>query len=178
MKYAQKCKSKICKARQSAMKEHFGCPVQATSNVLAGKWKVLIVWHLSFGSYRFAELRTLLPGVTEKVLTAQLRDLQRDGIISRKADTDRLALRTDYFLSGRRQSTHPGHGSNVRVGSDLLRCSSHFSQAAGSETKRRGWSGSAITVQNWKRRPMSMRRWLLAVCSAPKPPEMPVDCSK
>jgi len=32
------------------MKDHFGCPVQATSNVLAEKWKVLIVWHLSFGS--------------------------------------------------------------------------------------------------------------------------------
>ena len=55
------------------MKNHFGCPVQATSHVLAGKWKVLIVWHLSFASHRFAELRDLLPGIIEKVLTAQLR---------------------------------------------------------------------------------------------------------
>jgi len=36
------------------MKNHYGCPVKATSNVIAGKWKVLIVWHLSFGSRRFA----------------------------------------------------------------------------------------------------------------------------
>ena len=66
------------------MKNHFGCPVQATSNVLAGKWKVLIVWHLSFDSRRFAEVRDLLPGVSEKVLTAQLRELEHDGIIGRR----------------------------------------------------------------------------------------------
>jgi DNA-binding HxlR family transcriptional regulator len=80
------------------MKQHFGCPVQATSNVLAGKWKVLIVWHLSFGPRRFAELRDLLPGVSEKVLTAQLRDLERDGVIGRlRAET--VPPRVDYRLS-------------------------------------------------------------------------------
>jgi DNA-binding HxlR family transcriptional regulator len=67
------------------MKNHFGCPVQATSNVMAGKWKVLIVWHLSFGSRRFAEIRDLLPGVSEKVLAAQLRQLEGDGVIKRVA---------------------------------------------------------------------------------------------
>jgi DNA-binding HxlR family transcriptional regulator len=80
------------------MKEHFGCPVQATSNVLAGKWKVLIVWHLSFGSRRFAEIRDLLPGVSEKVLTAQLRELERDGVISRMV-TEVVPPRVDYTLS-------------------------------------------------------------------------------
>ena len=81
------------------MKDHFGCPVQATSNVLAGKWKVLIVWHLAFGSKRFAEIRGLLPGVSEKVLTAQLRELERDGILSRLA-TENLPPRVEYRLSG------------------------------------------------------------------------------
>jgi DNA-binding HxlR family transcriptional regulator len=80
------------------MKNHFGCPVQATSNVLAGKWKVLIVWHLSFGSRRFAELRDLLPGVSEKVLTAQLRQLERDGVIQRQA-AGTVPPRVDYTLS-------------------------------------------------------------------------------
>ncbi|MGO8912593.1 MAG: winged helix-turn-helix transcriptional regulator [Bradyrhizobium sp.] len=80
------------------MKNHFGCPVQATSNVLAGKWKVLIVWHLSFNSRRFAEIRDLLPGVSEKVLTAQLRELEHDGIINRHV-TDTVPPRVDYFLS-------------------------------------------------------------------------------
>ena len=67
------------------MKNNFGCPVQGTANVIAGKWKVLIVWHLSFGSRRFAQIRDLLPGVSEKVLTAQLKELQQDGVIRRHA---------------------------------------------------------------------------------------------
>jgi DNA-binding HxlR family transcriptional regulator len=80
------------------MKNHFGCPVQATSNVLAGKWKVLIVWHLAFGSKRFAELRELLPGVSEKVLTTQLRELERDFVLTRIV-THSAPPRVDYLLS-------------------------------------------------------------------------------
>ncbi len=80
------------------MKEHFGCPVQATSNVLAGKWKVLIVWHLSFTARRFAEIRDILPGVTEKVLTAQLRQLEADGIISRLVSRD-VPPKVEYRLT-------------------------------------------------------------------------------
>ncbi len=80
------------------MKEHFGCPVQATANTIAGKWKVLIVWHLSFRSNRFSELRALLPGVSEKVLTTQLRELARDGIVKRDA-ADEIPPRVDYSLS-------------------------------------------------------------------------------
>ncbi len=67
------------------MKTHHGCPVQATIKVLSGKWKVQAVWRLSFGPLRFAELRDLLRGVSEKVLTAQLRELEKDGIVNRAA---------------------------------------------------------------------------------------------
>jgi DNA-binding HxlR family transcriptional regulator len=80
------------------VKSHFGCPVQATSNVLSGKWKVLIVWHLSFGSRRHAEILKLLPGVSQKVLTAQLRELEHDGVINRLV-TESSPPRVDYFLS-------------------------------------------------------------------------------
>ena len=66
------------------MKNHYGCPVQGTINTISGKWKVLVIWHLGFSSKRFAELRKLLPGVSEKVLTAQLRQLEADGIVGRK----------------------------------------------------------------------------------------------
>jgi|SRR5579864_9541762 len=80
------------------MKNHFGCPVQATSNVMAGKWKVLIVWHLSFKSLRFAEIRDILPGVSEKVLTSQLRELERDKVIAR-LDAHTVPPRVDYRLT-------------------------------------------------------------------------------
>ena len=80
------------------MKNHYGCPVKATSNVIAGKWKVLIVWYLSFGSRRFAEIRALLPGVSEKVLAAQLKQLEKDGVVLRiSARTS--PPRVDYMLS-------------------------------------------------------------------------------
>jgi DNA-binding HxlR family transcriptional regulator len=65
------------------MKNHHGCPVQATVNTISGKWKVLAIWHLAFSPKRFAELRKLLLGVSEKVLTSQLRELEADGIVRR-----------------------------------------------------------------------------------------------
>jgi DNA-binding HxlR family transcriptional regulator len=80
------------------MKNHYGCPVKATTNVIAGKWKVLIVWHLSFGSRRFAELRTLLPGVSEKVLAAQLKQLESDSVV-RRISAGTSPPRVDYMLT-------------------------------------------------------------------------------
>lgn len=80
------------------MKPHHGCPVQATSNVISGKWKVLLLWHLSFQSYRFSELRELLHGVSEKVLTTQLRELESDGLILRSS-SQTVPPRVDYRLS-------------------------------------------------------------------------------
>jgi DNA-binding HxlR family transcriptional regulator len=72
--------------------------VKATTKVVSGKWKVAIVWHLSFGSRRFAEIRDLLPGVSEKVLTAQLRQLQKDGVL-RRIVTPTVPPRVDYELT-------------------------------------------------------------------------------
>ncbi len=58
------------------MKNYHGCPVQGTINAVSGKWKVLVIWRLGFGPKRFAQLRNLLPGVSEKVLTSQCRRFQ------------------------------------------------------------------------------------------------------
>jgi len=80
------------------MKPVFGCPVKATTRVMAGKWKVAILWHLSFGRKRFAEIRDLLDGVSEKVLTEQLRQLERDGVV-RRLVTHSVPPRVDYELT-------------------------------------------------------------------------------
>ena len=80
------------------MQPKYGCPVKATTRVLAGKWKVAIVWHLSFGTKRFAEIRDLLEGVSEKVLTAQLRKLEEDGVL-RRLVTHSVPPRVDYELT-------------------------------------------------------------------------------
>jgi len=88
------------------MKEHHGCPVQATINLMSGKWKVQILWHLSFGARRFAELKKLLPGVTEKVLTDQLRQLERDKVLTRTATRD-VPPKVSYALSNAGQGLVP-----------------------------------------------------------------------
>jgi DNA-binding HxlR family transcriptional regulator len=88
------------------MKAHHNCPVQATINVLSGKWKVQAVWHLSFGPRRFAELRDLLPGVSEKVLASQLRDLERDRVVNRIAERS-SPPKVTYSLSRSGQTLVP-----------------------------------------------------------------------
>ena len=72
--------------------------MRATSAVMAGKWKVEIVWYLAFGTQRFAKLRELLPGVSEKVLTAQLRSLEKDGVVHRKVAANK-PLWVEYSLT-------------------------------------------------------------------------------
>ncbi|MBD2114583.1 MULTISPECIES: winged helix-turn-helix transcriptional regulator [Cyanophyceae] len=57
--------------------------VKATLNVLGGKWKILILWHLRDETKRFSELKRLMPEVSEKVLTQQLRELEGDGVVLR-----------------------------------------------------------------------------------------------
>ena len=61
----------------------FHCPVEAALDVIGGKWKALILWHLCDGVKRFSELQRELPGVNAKMLTRQLRELEGDGVVQR-----------------------------------------------------------------------------------------------
>lgn len=56
------------------------CPVETTLQVVGGRWKALIIFHLSQGPARFNALRRLIPGVTQRMLTVHLRELEADGI--------------------------------------------------------------------------------------------------
>ncbi|HUW98337.1 MAG TPA: helix-turn-helix domain-containing protein [Acidiferrobacter sp.] len=62
----------------------FGCPVEACVEVIGGKWKGVILFHLVGGTRRFSELQRLMPAVTQRMLTRQLRELEADQIIKRK----------------------------------------------------------------------------------------------
>jgi DNA-binding HxlR family transcriptional regulator len=60
------------------------CPVEATLNAIGGRWKVLILHELFNGTYRFGELHRSLHGITQKMLTQQLREMERDGLVHRE----------------------------------------------------------------------------------------------
>lgn len=60
------------------------CPVEATLELIGGKYKTLILWHLSQGKLRFSQLRKLVKGATPKMLTQQLRELEADRLVHRE----------------------------------------------------------------------------------------------
>ena len=60
------------------------CPVETSIDVLAGKWKILILWYLKDEKKRFNELQKLLPRATQKMLIQKLRELENDGLVFRE----------------------------------------------------------------------------------------------
>lgn len=60
------------------------CCVDSTLKVIGGKWKLIILWHLAKSTMRFSELEKNIPGVTQKMLSQQLREMQKDRLITRK----------------------------------------------------------------------------------------------
>ena len=74
------------------------CPVRATIDVIEGKWKPIIVKALKQGSLRFGQLRRQVPEAARKVLTEQLRELEDDGIITRRTSEKRWE-RVEYSLT-------------------------------------------------------------------------------
>ncbi len=70
--------------RKQKHKSYAECPVEATLDLIGGKWKGIVLFHLMQGMQRFNELKRLIPGITQRMLTLQLRQLERDGIVKRK----------------------------------------------------------------------------------------------
>jgi len=115
------------------------CPLTAAITAIGGKWNLILLYWLDSGTRRFNELRRLMPEISHKVLAATLRDLEREGLITRKVYAE-VPPRVEYRLSA--------HGETVRPIIEGVRCWGHVhiaskSPAAGSVTPTAGTERAA-----------------------------------
>lgn len=82
----------------STAEKRYGCPVEVTVEAIGGKWKSTILWWLRQSAKRPNELLQLIPGITQKVLTRQLRELEADGLVNRHAYRE-TPPRVEYSLT-------------------------------------------------------------------------------
>ncbi len=84
----------------------FTCPVEATIQLIGGKYKAVILWHLMNQTLRYSELHRLMPRATDKMLAQQLRELEGDGLIDRKVYPV-VPPKTEYSLTAFGKSLAP-----------------------------------------------------------------------
>jgi DNA-binding HxlR family transcriptional regulator len=82
------------------------CPVEQALEIISSKWKPMILWRLARGPLRHAELRRALPGTSQRMLTLHLRELERDGLVSRTVFAENPP-RVEYALSTPARSLLP-----------------------------------------------------------------------
>jgi DNA-binding HxlR family transcriptional regulator len=96
----------------------FQCPAQRTLVLIGGRWKVPILYHLDQELRRFSELRRLLTPVTPKMLTQQLRELERDGLVRRKV-YPQVPPKVEYSLTPAGRSLKPVIAAMCRWGKNF-----------------------------------------------------------
>lgn len=84
----------------------YGCPVEAALDVIGHKWKGVILFHLLSGTKRFNEIKKQIPDVTQRMLTLQLRELEKDQIVERKV-YPQVPPKVEYSLTPLGKSLEP-----------------------------------------------------------------------
>src|ERR1700742_3029182 len=82
------------------------CPAEITLSVIGGRWKTVLLYHLFQGVKRFSELQRALSGITQKMLTQQLREMERDGLVHREVYAE-VPPRVEYSLTPLGQTLEP-----------------------------------------------------------------------
>ena len=88
------------------MPKSYSCPVELTVDVVGGRWRTVILSHLKEGVHRYGELRRLIPGISEKMLSQRLRELEADGPVARR-DLGTVPPHVEYHLTEEGRSLAP-----------------------------------------------------------------------
>jgi DNA-binding HxlR family transcriptional regulator len=78
--------------------KEYHCAMDVTMNFIGGKWKTVVLWYLQKDRKRFNELKKLIPNITEKMLSLQLKSLEKDGIIARKIYAE-IPPKVEYYMT-------------------------------------------------------------------------------
>lgn len=86
--------------------KEYCCPVGAAIDEIGGKWKPLILWALKDGKLRFGEINKAIPAITQRMLTKQLRELEKDDLLTRKVYRE-VPPKVEYTLTKKGESVIP-----------------------------------------------------------------------
>lgn len=113
-------KSKLgVETMEQICKSTFTCPVEATLQLIGGKYKAVILWHLMNNTLRYSELHKKIPKATDKMLAQQLRELEKDGLINRMVYPV-VPPKTEYSLTDFGKSLAPILNAMCDWGNDYL----------------------------------------------------------
>jgi DNA-binding HxlR family transcriptional regulator len=80
-------------------KKEYHCVMDITMDYIGGKWKTVVLWYLRNDKKRYGELRKLIPDITERMLSIQLKQLEEDGLVKREVFTEKPPLKVEYSLT-------------------------------------------------------------------------------
>lgn len=97
----------------------YHCAMDITMDFIGGKWKTVVLWYLKSEKLRFTELRKKIPDITEKMLSIQLKALEKDGLIRREVYGEKPPIKVEYSLTDFGKTLVPVLNANAKWGRDL-----------------------------------------------------------
>lgn len=108
----------------------YPCPVSLTMDLVGGKWKTVILHHLKDKEKRYSELRKEMPFITEMTLSLQLKQLEKDGLVSRKVYGKKPPVKVIYSLTGLGKSFVPVLEAIMEWGNQVVHENGEFVKAS------------------------------------------------